>query len=94
MNYDKIYPTLDLHGEYLDNAIILVREFISDNIVLNLPNKGFQNLIIKQLDDSQKKIVTIKFFFAKKRRKILKIIMLKNLVKEYQIFRLNKMMGL
>ena len=28
------YPTLDLHGEYLDNAIILVREFISDNIVL------------------------------------------------------------
>ena len=28
------YPKLDLHGEYLDNAIILVREFITDNIIL------------------------------------------------------------
>ena len=28
------YPVLDLHGEYLDQAIILVKEFISDNIIL------------------------------------------------------------
>ena len=28
------YPSLDLHGEYLDNAIILVKEFITDNITL------------------------------------------------------------
>ena len=28
------YPSLDLHGEYLDNAIILVKEFITDNIIL------------------------------------------------------------
>ncbi len=28
------YPSLDLHGEYLDSAIILVKEFINDNIIL------------------------------------------------------------
>ncbi len=28
------YPSLDLHGEYLDSAIILVKEFITDNIIL------------------------------------------------------------
>ena len=28
------YPVLDLHGEYLDSAIILVKEFIADNIIL------------------------------------------------------------
>lgn len=28
------YPSLDLHGEYLDSAIILVKEFIIDNIIL------------------------------------------------------------
>ncbi len=28
------YPSLDLHGEYLESAIILVKEFISDNIIL------------------------------------------------------------
>jgi len=27
-------PTLDLHGEYKENAIILTQEFINDNIVL------------------------------------------------------------
>lgn len=27
-------PILDLHGEYLDNAIILTKEFIEDNIIL------------------------------------------------------------
>lgn len=27
-------PTLDLHGEYRDSAIILTKEFINDNIVL------------------------------------------------------------
>ena len=27
-------PTLDLHGEYLDSAIILTKEFINDNIIL------------------------------------------------------------
>ena len=27
-------PTLDLHGEYVDNAIILTKEFIHDNIIL------------------------------------------------------------
>ena len=28
------YPSLDLHGEYLDNAILLTKEFVSDNIIL------------------------------------------------------------
>ena len=28
------YPILDLHGEYLDSALILVKEFIADNIIL------------------------------------------------------------
>ena len=27
-------PTLDLHGEYKDSAIILTQEFINDNITL------------------------------------------------------------
>ena len=27
-------PTLDLHGEYKESAIILTDEFINDNIVL------------------------------------------------------------
>jgi dsDNA-specific endonuclease/ATPase MutS2 len=34
MNYDKIYPTIDLHGEYAFSAEILVKEFINDNISL------------------------------------------------------------
>lgn len=34
MNYDKLYPTLDLHGEYSDSARILTEEFINDNIIL------------------------------------------------------------
>ena len=28
------YPSLDLHGEYTESALILVREFINDNIIL------------------------------------------------------------
>ena len=35
MNYDKIYPTLDLHGEYSDSARMLTEEFLNDNILLN-----------------------------------------------------------
>ena len=35
MNYDKIYPTLDLHGEYTFSAELLTKEFINDNITLN-----------------------------------------------------------
>ena len=27
-------PTLDLHGEYIESALILTKEFISDNIIL------------------------------------------------------------
>ena len=34
MNYDKIYPTLELHGEYQFSAKVLTREFINDNIFL------------------------------------------------------------
>lgn len=34
MNYDKIYPTIDLHGEYSFSAEELVKEFINDNINL------------------------------------------------------------
>lgn len=29
------YPSLDLHGEYLENAIILTKEFINDNLLLD-----------------------------------------------------------
>ena len=32
------YPSIDLHGEYLDNAIILVNDFINDNILLQNEN--------------------------------------------------------
>ena len=34
MNYDKIYPTLDLHGEYSFSAKVLTEEFLNDNISL------------------------------------------------------------
>lgn len=34
MNYDKIYPTIDLHGEYAFSAEVLTKEFIDDNIKL------------------------------------------------------------
>ena len=34
MNYDKIYPTIDLHGEYSFSAEVLTKEFINDNIKL------------------------------------------------------------
>ena len=30
----KNKSTLDLHGEYLDNAIIRTKEFINDNLIL------------------------------------------------------------
>ena len=39
MNYDKLYPTLDLHGEYGFSAKVLTEEFINDNI--KLKNKMF-----------------------------------------------------
>ena len=28
------YPSIDLHGEYKESALILVKEFINDNIIL------------------------------------------------------------
>lgn len=34
MNFDKLYPTIDLHGEYAFSAEILTKEFINDNINL------------------------------------------------------------
>lgn len=34
MNYDKLYPSIDLHGEYAFSASILTKEFIDDNINL------------------------------------------------------------
>jgi len=34
MEYDRIYPTLDLHGEYSFSAKELTKEFINDNITL------------------------------------------------------------
>ncbi len=34
MDYTKIYPTLDLHGEYAFSAKFLTDEFINDNILL------------------------------------------------------------
>lgn len=35
MHYDRIYPTLDLHGEYQISAKILTEEFLNDNISLH-----------------------------------------------------------
>ena len=35
MNYDKIYPSIDLHGEYGFSAEVLTKEFINDNIALH-----------------------------------------------------------
>ena len=34
MDYTKIYPTLDLHGEYSFSVGYLTNEFINDNICL------------------------------------------------------------
>ena len=34
MNYDKIYPSIDLHGEYAFSAKELTKEFINDSIAL------------------------------------------------------------
>lgn len=34
MNSDKIYPTLDLHGEYSFSSEVLTKEFINDQIFL------------------------------------------------------------
>lgn len=34
MDYTKLYPTLDLHGEYSFSAKYLTDEFINDNICL------------------------------------------------------------
>ncbi len=34
MNYEKIYPSIDLHGEYSFSAEVLTKEFINDNIKL------------------------------------------------------------
>ena len=34
MDYTKMYPTLDLHGEYSFSARYLTEEFINDNIQL------------------------------------------------------------
>ncbi len=52
MNYDKLYPSLDLHGEYSFSAEVLVKEFINDCILLK-KNKiciihGIGNGIIKK----------------------------------------------
>ena len=35
MNYDKLYPSLDLHGEYAFSAKVLTKDFINDNINLH-----------------------------------------------------------
>ena len=29
-------PSIDLHGEYVESALILTKEFINDNIILKL----------------------------------------------------------
>ncbi len=39
MDLDKMYPTIDLHGEYAFSAKYLTEEFINDNI--HLKNKKF-----------------------------------------------------
>ena len=35
MNYDKLYPSIDLHGEYAFSAKVLTKDFINDNISLH-----------------------------------------------------------
>ena len=35
MNYDKLYPSIDLHGEYAFSAKVLTKDFINDNINLH-----------------------------------------------------------
>ena len=34
MNYEKIYPSIDLHGEYSFSAEYLTKQFIDDNLTL------------------------------------------------------------
>ena len=35
MEYDKLYPSIDLHGEYAFSAKVLTKDFINDNISLH-----------------------------------------------------------
>ena len=69
MNYDKIYPSLDLHGEYSFSAKILTKEFINDNIVLK--NKKIciihgigQGIVKKSVHEVLKEDKRIKRFYV------------------------------
>ena len=35
MNFDKLYPSIDLHGEDRVSATLRTREFINDSVFLN-----------------------------------------------------------
>ena len=69
MNYDKIYPSLDLHGEYSFSAKILTKEFINDNIVLK--NKKIciihgigQGIVKKSVHEVLKEDKRVKRFYV------------------------------
>ena len=67
MNCDKIYPSIDLHGEYSFSAEYLTKEFIDDNIFLK--NKIFciihgigEGIIKKKVHDVLKNDKRIKSY--------------------------------
>ena len=35
MNFDKLYPSIDLHGEDKVSATLRTKEFINDSVFLN-----------------------------------------------------------
>lgn len=53
-------PTLDLHGEYVESAILLTKEFIQDNILLkneyiSIVHGIGQDILRKNIHDYLKK---------------------------------------
>ena len=71
MNYDKIYPTLDLHGEYAFSAEVLTKEFINDNIklkkrklcIIHGIGKGIIKNTVHQVLKNDKRIKSFKLDF-------------------------------
>lgn len=65
MDYSKIYPSLDLHGEYQFSAKYLTEEFINDNIQL----KNYMLCIIHGIGDGLVKKAVYEFLKTDKRVK-------------------------
>lgn len=65
MDYSKIYPSLDLHGEYQFSAKCLTEEFINDNIHL----KNYKLCIIHGIGEGLVKKAVYEYLKTDKRVK-------------------------